>query len=820
MRVSGVGNENATLMFVGEGPGKTESETGIPFHPDAPSGMELGRYLNGYTLPTREQVYITNLVKEWEAKAKTKKQDVTPADVARDEWELKIELETIAPRIIGALGRWSTRWFLGPDADMDAVHSLLFRVHYCQICGQRWSKLNDTPCECVVAAMLTFWVVPIYHPAAGLHQPVLAARTAYDMAQLSQYLTLDPGQLLDRAWSRAEPGTYKRYGHITMAGDGVGEIGIDTEYDPVTKVPWGLSISDTPGQGYVIKGGGLHATAQYPRFIFHFFGADAPMLAKLGVPINEDRFDDTGVMAFLLGVEPQALKDLALRHLGRVRKTFLETFGEHQDVIGKSGKVLKKKKLVIKTMDEVPEQVATDYAGADPDDTRSLKPILMQKIRDLGLEQVYEIDRRVLPLYSRMEQVGLPVDPDHFTRLGADLASDLEVRTLILQADYPDFNPASPDQVAHLLFDQLKLPAYKKTPTGKRFTTNDKILESLTAHHPVVQDLIDWREVSKLKSTFVDPILGFCGPAGDGAGLRLYYQLLPTRVVSGRLAAKDPNVLAFPKYTKIGKAIRQGFRARPGRKLGSYDLNQIELRVLALDSGSGTLIDIFNKGLDQHGLTAQRIFGGQVADYKEGAKRVAAKAVNFSIPMGTTRFGLAEQMRKNKYPFPELAGAKFKSHKERRNAEAEVCDAWITEIIKFWDIGPYISNQHAMARSHGYVEDRWGRKRFLPSVLSPNEQVREAAKREAQAFGPQAGARGFMKTIEWRVWREVIQPLQADGYYMEPVLDIHDDLTCEFQEDLTDLWYSVVGSIFNYTFTGLEVPITAKGSVGQSWGDL
>lgn len=810
-------------MLVGEGPGQTESETGIPFHPDAPAGAELSRYFTGYPLPHRDEVYITNLVKAWAGGAKKKKQDVTPEDVARDEWELIMELEQVAPKIVVTLGAHSTRWFLGPDAAMDSCHGLLFRVRHCKVCLTRQSALSGGDCGCDPGAQRWFWVVPVYHPAAGLHQPELAARTAYDFAQLASILPLSEEARIARSWKRAGPGKYNQVPDLVMHTHHALELGIDTEgYD--NQPPWGFSVSGTPGLGMVLKAGSvLNATPpDLYRWIFHFYGADAPQLAKMGITIDEDRFDDTGVMAYLLGVEPQALKDLSLRHLGRVRKTFTETFGDYQTVIGKSGKPLKKKKLVLKQFDEVPAQVMTDYAGADADDTLSLAPILRQKLTALGLDPVYEIDRRVLPLYSRMEQTGLPVDPGYFQKLSADLAIDLEIKTLCLQADWPDFNPGSPDHVAAILFDHLKLPAYKKTPTGKRFTTNDKILESLTGHHPIVQEIIDWREVQKLKGTFVDKIPTFCRPAPDGSGPRLYYELLPTRVVSGRLAAKNPNVLAFPKYTALGKKIRAGFRAGPGRLLGSFDLGQIELRVLCLDSGSSTLKEIFTQGLDQHGLTGARIFGGKPDDYKssKNPKRVAAKAVNFSIPMGTTEFGLAEQMRKNKYPFPELAGHTYPTRKKRLAAEAEVCRAWIDEIIKFWAIDGYISEQHAMARSHGYVQCRWGRKRFLPSVLSPNERIREAAKREAQAFGPQAGARGFMKTIEWRVWREVIQPLQQDGYYFEPILDIHDDLTCEFQEDLADLWMGVVGGIFNDTFTDLPIPIVAEGSVAERWSDL
>ncbi len=857
MRVHGVGSKTTRLMFVGEGPGQMESQTGIPFHPDAPAGAELTRYLNGYSLPTRGNCWITNLVKEWGPGLLKKKQEVTADDVARDEWELKVELDQIQPWIVCTLGRWSTRWFLGPDADMDACHGLLFLCDYCAFCGWRKSALTHSlpvtgsACSDCGTVPQRFYVVPVYHPAAGLHQPDLAARTAHGLAQLSLILKLPHDQWWSRAWTMAPKGVYTRVETISLGTKY--PYGIDTEFDPKTGEPWGFSVAHTPGEGYVLERAGAGGVQLYtygpggpadvqvpPHWVFHFYGADAPKLAAMGIPIDEDRFDDTGVMAYLLGVEPQALKDLALRHLGRVRPTFEDLFYDRQPLYGKPGKdkvkvhkktglvtvtpgkpgkLLKATKLVIKTMDQVPEQVATDYAGADADDTISLKPILWQKVQDLGMAGIYEIDRRVLPLYSRMEQAGLPVDPAHFKTLGKDLADELEVRTMALQYEYPDFNPGSPDQVAALLFDHLKLPGYKKTPTGKRFTTNDKILSALAPLHPAVQAIIDWREVQKLKSTFVDPLLDYCRPAPDGSGLRLYFQLLPTRVVSGRLAAKDPNVLAFPKYTPLGKKIRKGFRSVPGRLLGSFDLNQIELRVLCLDSGSQSLKEMFLTGADIHGRTGAKIFGGSPELYAEGAKRVAAKAVNFSIPMGTTGYGLAEQMRRNGYPFPELAGATFKNRKERMQAEVEVCTAWINGVLDLWDLRPYISEKHAEARRYGYVSCRWGRKRFLPSVLSPNPQIREAALREAQAFGPQAGARGFMKTIEWRVWREVIQPLQKDGYYIEPVLDIHDDLTCEFQADLADVWMGVVGSIFNSTFNE-AIPITAKGGVGQCWGDL
>lgn len=190
--------------------------------------------------------------------------------------------------------------------------------------------------------------------------------------------------------------------------------------------------------------------------------------------------------------------------------------------------------------------------------------------------------------------------------------------------------------------------------------------------------------------------------------------------------------------------------------------------------------------------------------------------MNFGIPMGMTLMGLAEQFRKNGYPWPELAGLTFKTQDELFKAQGEVCDQYILTIIKDWGLGPYIAEKHAEARRYGYVRDRWGRIRFLPSVLSPNKQIREGALREAQAFGPQAGARGFYKQILVRVWREVIKPLWASGVYIEPLLDIHDDLLVEMDESVTPWVSSMIESLFNTTFNE-TIPITCKAKIGKNW---
>lgn len=803
MRVQGQGPLGAQLMLVGEGPGTLESQTGIPFHPKAPAGAELSRYFNGLRLPHRDQCWVTNLVKEWEGGSLKKKQEVTPQDIERDEWELIGEIETAKPQLIVGLGRHSTSWLLQKSIEMGAVHGLLFHVDHSQA---NWSG----------------YVLPCYHPAAGLHQPDLAACTAYDLDQLAGILKRPQGEWEALCWTAGQLGTYTQIQEGEPFAETVpGEVGMDTEGVPTA--PWGVSIAPQPGRGFVLRSLGLALTGHtFPLpTVFHNYIWDQQILETQGIWIQEDRFHDTMLMAYLLGVEPQALKDLALRHLGLDLPEYKDVVGHWVQELTKAGKPKKKQTWVLGTLDDVPKQVAIDYAGADADVTLRLKPILWQKIQAAGLETIYEIDRRMLPVYARMETIGLPVSLDHFAEFGRYLAEELEIRTFILQAEFGDsFNPGSPDQVAAVLFGHLQIPGAKKTPSGKRLSTNDKILQSLKAH-PAVQSIIEWREIQKLKGTFVDSLPGYCRPATDGSGVRLHYRLLPTRVVSGRLAAKDPNVLGLPKHSDLGRRFRAGIQTIPGRCLGSWDLNQIELRVLALDSGSAFLRDVFGAEQDLHARTAERIFGVPAAQQDGSLHRLPAKAVNFGIPMGMTEVGLAEQMRKNGYPWPEMTpGHKvFYNQTELQRDQEEICRSWIQATIADWGIGPYLEEKKAQARRYGYVTDRWGRRRYLPSVLSPNKHIREEALRMAQSFPIQAGARGFYKTIVARVWREVIKPLRAEGHYLEPLLDIHDDLLLEFDEQMADWLVPLISSYFDTTFQE-AIPITCKAKTGQNWSLL
>lgn len=828
MRVRGEGPIPCDLMLVGEGPGFHESQYGKPFVEHAPAGGELTRYCNGSILPFRYEIYITNLIKEWASGQPTKGTTIPDAEWQKDEWELQAEIAAVQPRLIVALGGVATRWFLGKPVDMEAVHGLLFKLPY-----------TDFPHHC--------YLLPCYHPAAGLHQPEMAARTAYDLARASEILKLPPWDWDSRCWKPVGPMGYwwmpdawqdltGEYLPVNLPD----EVGYDTEGTP--EQPEFFQVAPKIGEAVICEVGKAgdwrrqwlaSAISKGKNFVMQAAMWEFQVAESLGIKFDEDRFDDIQVMAYLLGVEPQGLKALAMRHLGKERLEFTDICGHYEQVIGKTGKPLKKQKLVINTMTDalnnpVTEGAAMMYMGQDASDPLALKQALWPRIVDQGLESIYHIDRRALPVYARMESVGMPVNLDHYTEFSKWLEQRIDEKTADLQAEYPNLNPASSKQVSQVMFGHLGLPSHKKTPKGQD-STNDKILQALK-DHPFVAAIIEWRELTKLKNTFVDQMPSFCrwhhypvnaySASGPSGGYRLHYRLLPTRVVSGRLAAKDPNVLAFPKHSELGKRFRAGVQASPGCLLGSWDLDQIELRVLALDSGSPTLIEIFKNGIDLHARTGYKIFGVPPELQDDSLHRLPSKTTNFSVIMGTTGIGLAEQQRKNGYPFPELKGVFFKSIKDRHMAQAEVCQQWVNTVISEWGIDSYIKGKHAEARRHGYVTDLWGRRRYLPSVLSPNQQIREEALRQAQAFGPQAGARGFYKQMLVRAWREVILPMQAEGYYIEPILDLHDDFMYEAQGEIAEVAHLMIGCIFNGTFDSLDVPISSKGDLKERWSDL
>lgn len=596
---------------------------------------------------------------------------------------------------------------------------------------------------------------------------------------------------------------------------------------------------------------------------------DLPVLRDLGIDLVKEGipFTDTMVMAYLLGLEPQGLKPLAYRHAGMHQDAYdeithdageliaqqwlLDIVGRLETADAKSDQEKARKlieRMLLKdgtaknlrqrwadcrareileeeldligpmpepTLDDVDPAVAVRYSARDADATRRIFPILDAQIDAMGLRDVLDADIAALPMIDRMQTVGMKVDLPHFRDLSPLLGMEMaEIQSRIDAAAGEHVNPASGDQVAEWLFGRLHLPWKKKTDGG-RPSTQDKVLEALRKRDDVSADgkaaielIQEYREVQKLKGTYCDKIPGFVNPRTG----RLHPQLRITRVATGRLSAKAPNLLAFPKHSDRGKMIREGFVAGEGHLLGSWDLSQIEMCVMAIDSGDAHMLAEFRSGIDKHCGTAGLIFGidPKVLEERVEAKdpaakeqRFAAKAVNFGILMGITEKGLLDQFHKN--------------------GSLDWTEDRCRELLREWhkaypQASSYIFGKHAEARRYGYVRDMWGRLRYLPGVHSWDRQVQEEALRQAQATPIQSGAQGIEKRLMARIWQRLPQ-LWELGIFCEPLLQVHDDLIFEFDEEA----YLLVDDLIMDALSEIQwfpIPIKAEGNAGRKWSEL
>ncbi len=658
-------------------------------------------------------------------------------------------------------------------------------------------------------------------------------------------------------------------------------IAIDTE--GYTPAPWCLSLAVNPGTASVVRAHGtraLQAVAEHVAqpdvlTVMHNALHDLPVLAALGV--HPVRFTDTMLMANLIGEEFIGLKKLAGKYLGKDRDSYKDVLEEADDRIArewllaliadmprwpgaKPPEMEKKLRLVDRmlakddpqatlrtrwktctarewfeqenwqlgaipsaTLDDVPLDSAIQYAAEDADDTLQMYAKLDHRIESLDLQSSLAADIAIVPMIARMQEVGICADPQHFRDLSELFAVELDNFATELHAMGAPENLESHPDIATWLYQDLRLPCRKKTKGGQP-STDKKVLDALVKN-PRIQGrgraglelLLQHRQVAKLKGTYSDPMPGFI--QADG---RLHPQLSLTTVPTGRLAAKNPNILAFPKHSDRGLMIRDGFYAAPGCRLGDWDLDQIEMRVMAIDSGDEIMIAEFNSGVDKHSATASMIFGKPIDQIDKKVERFAAKAVNFGILMGITAWGLLDQFLKN----GSTRGSERRYNKITEQWEDRVipwdldaCQALLDKWhLAYPQASAYITAKHEEAARRGYVRSLLGRCHFIEDIDSEIEYFREEAKRQAQARPIQGGAQEIVRIWMRDVWA-ALPALRAKGIYVECILQVHDALMFEFQEDAYEAVNAVVlGALSN--LQRFTVPITAKGGHGLRWSDL
>ncbi len=441
-------------------------------------------------------------------------------------------------------------------------------------------------------------------------------------------------------------------------------------------------------------------------------------------------------------------------------------------------------------------KLATNFLGLSVDDNDAaacaealwhLRPLLTQELEKKGMKRLYdEIELPLCPVLYRMERRGIAVDVELLRQFGQMLAQRIaDCEGLIFSFSGEAFNINSPKQLGELLFERLGLPPVKKTKTG--YSTNADVLEKLKDKHPIIPAIMDYRMLTKLKSTYAD---GLLTALDDDGRVRTTFQNLVT--ATGRLSSTEPNLQNIPVRTDLGAETRKMFIPKPGCVLVDADYSQIELRVLAHIADDQVMQDAFRSGLDVHTVTAAQVFA--VAPEEVTAlQRRHAKAVNFGIVYGISEFSLADDIGVSRW--------------EAKN----YIDSYLTH---YSGVRSYMKQVVDQARERGYTETLYGRRRYIPELKASNFNVRSAAERMTLNTPIQGTAADLIKLAMIRVENAL------NRHYPEAklLLQVHDELIVECPEAIAPAVAALVSQEMQ-SVAQLNVPLQAEAKIGKSWFD-
>ena len=400
------------------------------------------------------------------------------------------------------------------------------------------------------------------------------------------------------------------------------------------------------------------------------------------------------------------------------------------------------------------------------------------------------IEMPLVPVLAKMERAGMLVDPDRLHSLSEGLATqiaDVERSIRDLAGD-ETFNIGSPMQLSHVLFDVMGLPTkgLKKTKRGY-YSTNAKVLSDLARDHEIVRLILDWREKSKIKSTYLDTL----GPLRRGDG-RVHTTYNQTITATGRLSSSDPNLQNIPTRSELGRTVKTAFSAGEGSVFLAVDYSQIELRLLAHLSGDEHLVRAFNEGEDFHAETAARVFGVPVSEVTPDL-RSRAKAVNFGIVYGQQAYGLSQSLH---------------------ISMAEARDMIDRYYEAYPGVRTFLDNVVARAKQTGYAETMYGRRRHIPELKAKNPQLRGFGERTAMNHPMQGTAADIIQIAMARVSRR----LEEEGFAAHMILQVHDELDFECPVDEVERLTAMVRDVMEHV-VDLRVPLIAEASTGITWAD-
>jgi DNA polymerase I len=514
--------------------------------------------------------------------------------------------------------------------------------------------------------------------------------------------------------------------------------------------------------------------------IGHNIKYDAIVLARFGLVVEPLSFD-TMLAEWLIdpGSRNLGLKNLSMARLG-IEMTHIE------DLIGKGKNQL--------SMADVPVENAAPYAAADADMTLRLKAVLEPELQKAGLMDVFtQVEMPLVPVLAQMEMNGIRLDLDFFHAFAKELnerVTDIEKR--IYEAVGTVFNINSTQQLSKILFERLRLTPpgnFRKTASG-HYSTSADVLEELRGQHEVVDLVLEQRELTKLKSTYVEALPAAVDPVTG----RVHTSFNQSGSVTGRLSSTNPNLQNIPIRTDLGRRVRNGFIAEDGNVLLSVDYSQIELRIVAHIAGDEAMLDAFRQGQDIHTATAAAIYSIPL-EQVDKAQRRHAKAINFGLIYGMSAFGLTRSSGLTLGEAENFVKAYF---------------------VQFPGVKKYLDATRKLATEQGYVETLLGRRRYFPLLQSQiNHNVRQREEREAINAPIQGTAADIMKIAMLKV----SDALVAAGLKGQMLLQVHDEIVIECPQKELQETAQLVQSIMSAAYS-LNIPLSTEARAGLNWGEM
>jgi len=469
------------------------------------------------------------------------------------------------------------------------------------------------------------------------------------------------------------------------------------------------------------------------------------------------------------------MDSLALKYLGEKTITF-------EEVAGKGAKQL--------TFNQVAIEQAAPYAAEDAAISLRLHESLWPKLQAVpSLAGLYEsLELPLIPVLSRIERNGAQVDRQKLADQSHELSQRLDaLETRAHEMAGETFNLGSPKQLGQILFDKLELPILKKTPKGAPSTAED-VLAELALDYPLPAVLMEYRSLSKLKSTYTDKLPEMIS-AVSGRVHTSYHQAV---TATGRLSSSDPNLQNIPIRTEEGRRIRQAFCAPKGYKIVAADYSQIELRIMAHLSQDAGLLHAFSENLDVHSATAAEVFGTPL-DEVSGDQRRKAKAINFGLIYGMSAFGLAKQLNLGRHEAQEYIDRYFD---------------------RYPGVARYMNDTRSLAHEQGYVETLYGRRLYLPEINARNKQRQQAAERTAINAPMQGTAADIIK----RAMIAVDEWLATDGIDAKMIMQVHDELVFEVTEPEANRLMVTLPDVMAGV-AALDVPLLVEAGMGDNWDE-